>query len=392
MIDVLLAHQTYGKSEIQEVVHSLESGFVTMGHKVALFEKMFADYIGVDHAVMVNSGSSANLLALAVLVQDGRIRPGEEVLVPALTWPTGVWPVIQLGLKPVFVEIDPKTLCMSVPAVKNELLRARYPLNVFPAHILGNMFPGDAIRELKEQGALVVEDCCEALGSSWNNVRAGGMGELGTFSFYFSHHITTIEGGMVVTDDALLADLLRSMRSHGWIRGMEREEEIAALNGAHDPRFLFINGGYNFRPTELQAAFGIHQLPRVEEWNTKRRIVAQILSERLRDVEELELTEPPSKVRHSWFAFPVLVKRGHRGGFAAHLEKHGIQTRPILAGNLLGQPAFRGIEYRVSGGEQNVERVGGQGLYWGCHPGMNENHVNHIVDTVKGYFAKQKAA
>ena len=392
MMEVSLSNTTYGKEEIAEVMHSLETGRVTMGAKVELFERMFEDYVGIKHAVMVNSGSSANLLALAALQRNGNLRLGDEILVPALTWSTGIWPVIQLGMIPVFLDADINTLCVDSGILFDE--QKKFPRPYFPAHILGNIAPW--YYESNPRGP-VIEDCCEALGSKRESrLHVGAGANVSTFSFYFSHHITTIEGGMVATDSAELADILRSMRSHGWIRGMSNEQELAEMNPDLDSRFLFVNDGYNFRPTEINAAFGIHQLPKLEEMNDQRRNVAELMLEKLQGIDEIWVPKPSPRITHSWFAFPTLLSRKqaiNKAGFVKHLQDNGIQTRPILAGNMTEQPAMKGMKYKIAGSGLSVaDDISYRGLYWACHSGMNDTHVDHIVETVKQYFSKRMAA
>src|SRR5262245_17218424 len=230
-----LNKSTIGEEEKNAVRAVLDSDRFTMGDRCHAFEREFADYLGVGHAVMVNSGSSANLIALfvmadALLPADGelppRIRPGSEVIVPALTWSTTIWPVLQAGARPVFVDCDPRTLQMQPQAIEAAITPATAAIVV--VHVLGGAVDAAAVAAIARQhGLWLFEDTCESLGVEWDGRKVGSFGQLASFSFYFSHHITTIEGGMVVTHDARLADLLRALRAHGWVRDMRAGAEIA---------------------------------------------------------------------------------------------------------------------------------------------------------------------
>ncbi|MEY2532094.1 MAG: CDP-4-dehydro-6-deoxyglucose reductase, partial [bacterium] len=255
----------YGADEVSAALDCLLDQQVTMGERVREFEQAFAEFMGSRHAIMVNSGSSANLLAMSVLASDripNGLRPGDEVIVPAVTWATTISPVLQLGCVPVLVDIDADT-----PNRRpQDLADAISPRTraIFPVHLLGNPIDMPALMDVAaEHDLMVIEDTCESLGSTIGGRKVGSFGQFGTFSFYFSHHITTIEGGMLVTDDDELADLARSMRAHGWTRDMSNRDELEAASPWIDPRFLFVNLGYNLRPTELQAAFGLVQLGRL---------------------------------------------------------------------------------------------------------------------------------
>ena len=276
----------FGGEEVYALLETLLDREVTAGRRVREFEDNFAEFIGSKHAIMVNSGSSANLLALSVLAHGslaGGLRPGDEVIVPAVAWSTTLAPVLQVGCVPVLVDVDPETLNLRPDSIAEAMSSRTRAL--LPTHLLGNPVDMNSLMEVaKEHDLWVIEDTCESLGSSVGERMVGSFGHLGTFSFYFSHHITTVEGGMLITDDDRLADLARSMRAHGWTRDMSNREELEAASPWIDPRFLFVNLGYNLRPTELQAAFGLVQLGRLEEFNDRRRANARFLVEALGDL------------------------------------------------------------------------------------------------------------
>ncbi len=378
----------YGADEVDGALDSLLTQNVTMGAKVRQFEREFATYVGARHAVMVNSGSSANLLALAVLsVRDlpGALRPGDEVIVPAVTWSTTLAPVVQHGCVPVLVDIDPRTLNLrtdDVEAALSPKTRA-----VMPVHLLGNPVDMEPLTDLARRHDLwVVEDTCESLGSTVSGRQAGTFGQMGTYSFYFSHHITTIEGGMLVTDDDHLADLARSVRAHGWTRDMSDRGDLEATHPDIDPRFLFVHLGYNLRPTEISAAFGLVQLRRLDEFNAQRRANARYLLDALADLDLQLVTEQPGG-RSTWFGFAMIAPdAATRAALGQHLELHGVATRPIVAGNLAHQPAFRGAPHRTVGPLTHADATGARGLFVGNHPNLTPAHLEHVATTVRNFF------
>jgi len=243
-----------------------------MGNKVELFEKEFAKYIGSKYAVMVNSGSSANLLSMAVAtnyLRSNKLNIGDKILIPAICWSTSVWPIIQMGLIPVFVDIDPLTLNMDINDCKKKITKE--VKGIVSVHILGNCTNMDELMKIVRQHNLfLMEDTCESLGSKYKNKYLGTFGDFGTYSFYYSHHITTIEGGMVTCNSDEDYELLKCLRSHGWSRHCKNKEKYEKENPDIDPRFLFINVGYNLRPMEIQGAMGLIQLAKLEQKNNCR--------------------------------------------------------------------------------------------------------------------------
>jgi CDP-6-deoxy-D-xylo-4-hexulose-3-dehydrase len=259
-----------------------------------------------------------------------------------------------------------------------------------PVHLLGNPVDMTPLLEIaREHDLWVIEDTCESLGSEIAGRKVGSFGHFGTFSFYFSHHITTIEGGMLATDDDRLADLTRSLRAHGWSRDMSDRPQLEAANPAIDPHFLFVNIGYNVRPMETQAAFGLVQLPRLEEFNAARRENARYLAAALADLERhgMRLVSEQEGGRSTWFGFSVLLDDGHdRRRLCDHLEARNIATRPIVAGNLALQPAFRDNPHRIVGDLTNATAIGERGLFIGNHPSLTRAHLDHIVTAFRDYF------
>lgn len=377
-----LSLPTYGAAEVVEALDSLMSTWVTMGAKVKAFEEMFADHIGRKHAIMVNSGSSANLLALSAL----GLQPDDEVITPALTWATTVWPIVQVGAVPVLVDVDRRTYNISPDAIRAAITTKTKA--IMPVHVLGNPYDM-AVQDIAGWYNLaVIEDTCESLGAAWREYKVGSWGTLSTFSFYFSHHISTIEGGMVVTGDDELADMCRSQRSHGWMRDLSNKAEVAARYPHIDDRFLFPHTGYNVRPTEIQGAFGIHQLPKLKGLVEARRANAGYLNKALAPYEEwLMLPHETLHTRHSYMGYPITVKEGApftKTELVQHLEGKGLATRPLLAGNIVNQPAMKQLHYRIHGSLQNAQYIHDNGFYIGPHQGIGQAEREAIVE----YFSE----
>lgn len=385
-----LADNSYGVEEIEEILDSLISGNITMGKKVEKFEKEFAEYIGTKYAVMVNSGSSANLLSLSILSNpevESRIKPGDEIIVPAVTWSTTIYPIINIGAIPVLVDVDEDYL-INVSEIKKNITDKTKA--IIPVHLLGNVCNMDEICEIAEENNLyVIEDTCEALGSEYKNKKAGSIGDISTFSFYFSHHITTIEGGMLCTNNEQFADLARILRAHGYVRNSLRKEEYVKKYPNIDPRFLFVNIGYNFRPTELQAAMGLHQIKKLDKFLKIRERNAKFLNENLsRYSDFLILPKEKEQTRHSWFCYPITVKENRyfkREDLTLFLESKGIETRPLVAGNFADQPGLQLFKYR-RGNLKYSEYIMKNSFYIGNNPSNKEEDLLYIKNAFNEFF------
>ena len=391
-----LVDSSYDNQEIISCMATLLSGQLTMGAKVRQFEEQFAAYCGARYAVMVNSGSSANLLALSVLTNPLRrvhLRPGDKVAVPAVCWSTSLWPVIQTGLVPVLVDVDPGTLNLSIPSLQ-AALRQHDLKAVLMVHVLGNSTDLPALLEIVDRhGLLLMEDTCESLGTTYDGRMLGTLGSFGTFSFYFSHHMTTIEGGMVLAETDEDYDLLKCLRAHGWSREQSNRAELESANSHIDPRFLFVNVGYNLRPMEIQAAFGLEQLKRLDEMNHQRRANVQRIraafARHPRWRGQLQFPEATAQLDACWFGFPFLVdpalELDYRK-FTASLLRNGVDTRPIVSGNMALQPAVRhfGIELGM-GPFTGAQAVHERGLFIGCHArALPEDTITRLVDLILG--------
>ena len=385
---------SYGADEVNEAIASLLTTQITMGEKVQRFETLWAEYLGVRHAVMVNSGSSANLVAAAVLVNPAfpdRLRPGDEVIVPAVAWSTTYYPLVNVGLVPVLVDVDLETFTLDPVAAERAIGRRTRAL--MPVHLLGNPCDMRALGDLANRHRLHdIEDTCEAHGARFEGRPVGTFGVMGTFSFYFSHHISTIEGGMVVTDDDRVADLSRMLRAHGWTRDVRKKPDVP--NPGIDERFLFVNLGYNFRATEVQGAFGIHQVPKLEAFIRQRRENVEDLNAALRKYSEW-LLECPRRdgngSRSVWFGYPITVRPTapfSRDDLARFLESRGIDTRPIMAGNFQDQPAIRLFEHRIAGPLTNSAFIMRQSFFIGNHHAMGERERRYVKECVDEFMSR----
>jgi CDP-6-deoxy-D-xylo-4-hexulose-3-dehydrase len=392
-LDFPLVDSSYDNQEILSCIATLVGGQLTMGPQVRDFEQQFARHLGAAHAVMVNSGSSANLLALAVLTNPLRrqhLKPGDRVGVPAVCWSTSLWPLVQMGLVPVLLDVDPMTLNLSIASLKVALRRDGGLRGLVMVHVLGNSTDMGELLGLCEQEQLVlVEDTCESLGSTWQGRPLGSIGAFGTFSFYFSHHMTTIEGGMVLARTEEDYDLLKCLRAHGWSREQSNREQLERDNAHIDPRFLFINIGYNLRPMEIQAAFGLEQLKRLDQMNRHRRgNVGRIRAAFAAHPAwrgQLHFPEATPDLDPCWFGFPFLVDESVRldyRSFTRDLTAGGVDTRPIVSGNMALQPALRHFNVDLQMGPfTGAQRVHERGLFIGCHARPIEQQViDALVD------------
>ena len=398
-----LVDSSYDNLEILRCIETLLSGKLTMGQRVREFEERFASQIGAPFAVMVNSGSSANLLAVSAILnplRSKRLRPGDHVAVPAVCWSTSLWPMTQLGLKPVLVDVDADTLNLSIESLLTAI--SRFPIKaVMMVHVLGNSTNVSALMEIVESHDLImIEDTCESLGSSYRGRALGTLGDFGTFSFYFSHHMTTVEGGMVVAKTLEDYDLLRALRAHGWSREQSNRQQLEADNPQVDPRFLFVNAGYNVRPMEIQAAFGLEQLARLNQMNEQRKENSRLMREAFecnpKWHSQLHFPLAPDGIEACWFGFPFVVDPAlalDYKRFTSLLLSSKIDTRPIVSGNMDLQPAVRLFDIERSLGPfKGAQLVHDRGVFIGVHakpvdPGRITWLANAVLDCLEASSA-----
>jgi CDP-6-deoxy-D-xylo-4-hexulose-3-dehydrase len=389
-----LVDSSYDNQEILSCIETLLSGQLTMGRRVLAFEQAFAEKVGAKFAVMVNSGSSANLLSVSAAINPARARrlsAGDYVAVPSVCWSTSIWPLVQLGLRPVLVDSDSGTLNLCIESLRAAM--ARFPIRaVMMVHILGNTTDMDQLLSIvSDNDMILIEDTCESLGSTHRGRTLGTVGDFGTYSFYFSHHMTTIEGGMVVTNSLEDYDLLKCLRAHGWSREQSNRLQIEAAHPSIDPRFLFINAGYNLRPMEIQAAFGLEQLKRLDMMNDNRKLNFR----RLRDAfmasprwhGQLEFPQPGEHSDPCWFGFPFLVAgetQFNYPKFTELLMHRGVDTRPIVSGNMALQPAVKMFDVDCSLAPfEGAQRIHDRGVFIGIHTEpLPASRIAWLVDAV----------
>lgn len=395
---VRLHEPTFSAPEINAALECMLTTFVTQGPKVKKFEGEFASHFGWKHGVMNNSGSSANLLAIAALAnpatEDG-LKPGDEVIVPALSWSTTVWPLIQMGLVPVIVDIDPVTFNID----PNEIERAIGPKTraVMIVPVYGNPCDMDAIVDICNRNNLIlIEDCCEALGATYDGTPLGKFGRVGTFSFYFSHHMATMEGGITVTDDFQLSELMRILRAHGWTREVEDIQPYADKYPDFDPRFLFVNVGYNLRAMELQGAMGSVQLPKLQGFVDSRRHSADDYRSRFEKFSEFfDFQNETPKGQHTWFGFPMIIKENAPftvREIRAALKAQNIENRPIICGNIARQPAMQMYEHRTVGDMKCSNAVMDRGFSVGNHQDVDDGAREYVVTHIENFINQKGVA
>jgi len=383
---------TYGSDEVKEALDSLLSTYVTMGEKCKVFENKFSEYVGMNHGLFVNSGSSANLIALSILNSpevDDPIKKGDEIITPALTWSTTVFPIYNIDAIPVFIDIDPNTMTLDVDQIEDAITSKTKA--ILPVHLLGNPCEMEKIMEIaREKNLYVIEDCCEAHGAMRHNKKIGSFGDISTFSFFFSHHISTIEGGMVLSNDQSLIEIGKSIRAHGWVRERSDKENFIKRYPKYDPRFLFVHSGYNLRPTEIQGAFGIHQIEKLDRFVSIRADAAKYLIDNLKKYEQfLILPKVLENSQQSWFGFPMTVKKEApftRNQLSDYLEENNIETRPIMGGNFVNQPVLDSQNYRTVNDLSNSQLIFENGIFIGLNHKSTQNKLKKIIQIVDSFF------
>lgn len=368
-----LATATWDQSEYDAMQRVIASGQFTMGEHVFEFERRFAAYSGSRYCVMVNSGSSANLLMVAALFYTRnpalKLERGDEVIVPAVSWSTTYYPLYQYGLRLKFVDIDLETLNYDLDALEAAVSdRTRC---IMAVNLLGNPNDFARIRRITEgRNIVLIEDNCESMGATFEGRQAGTFGVMGSFSSFFSHHISTMEGGMVVTDDEELHHIMLSLRAHGWTRNLPKMNHVCGEK-SDDPfqeSFRFVLPGFNFRPLELSGAIGIEQVKKLPGMIAERRRNGALLQQALADHPELLVQKEIGE--SSWFGFSLVIRPGvglSRQQLLSRLNAAGFECRPIVAGNFAKNEVVRYFDSEVHGTLRNAEHIDAHGLFVGNH-------------------------
>jgi len=399
---VSLMEPSYSWEEVNQVIESLFSTQITLNssaaNKVNQFEKAWSHYIGSKNGVMVNSGSSANLLALFILANPtikNHINHGDEIITPAVTWHTTVSPIISIGAVPVLVDVTLPDCTIDVDKIESVITNKTKA--IMPVHLLGNPCDMETILNVaKKYNLYVIEDACEAHGAEFNRKKCGGMGDIGTFSFFFSHHITTMEGGMLMTNNEEIAELGRIMRSQGVIRNTSRRVELEKYYRSQeeykelDPNYLFANMGFNLRPTELNGGFGIEQIKKIGTILEQRMKNGEYWSQRLERYRDYFYLPTNSDDGKSWFCFPLIIKPGSpfsRRQITKYLNDCNIENRPIMAGNIARHPAMKYFKYHASD-LVNSELIHNNGFFWGNHQKIKLDQCEYVADCVDKFMKK----
>jgi len=404
---VPVSGKVIGAKELQLMVEASLDGWLTTGRFNAMFEQRLAKFLGVAHLITVNSGSSANLVAFSALTSpklgERAIKPGDEVIGVAAGFPTTVNPILQFGAVPVFVDVDLAT--HNIDASKIEAAISPKTKAIMLAHSLGNPFNLDVVTALcKKYNLWLVEDCCDALGATYNGRMVGTFGDIATLSFYPAHHITMGEGGAVFTNNAELKLIAESFRDWGrdcycppgkdntcnkrfcW----SKKELGGDLPDGYDHKYTYSHLGYNLKISDMQAACALGQLDRLEEFIGKRRANFDYLKNRLASCAEfLHLPEATPNSEPSWFGFPLILKESSgakRNDLINYLEENKIGTRLLFAGNLTKQPYMANRNFRVSGELTNTDVVMNQTFWLGTFPGLGEEQLDYIAGKLEEFF------
>lgn len=388
-----LGQNVHDADDILHMINNLLTEKFTMGEQVSKFEKMFAEYVGIKHAMMVNSGSSANLIALSVLANHkchGRLVPGDEVIVPVLCWSTSVFPIVQCNLTPVFVDVDPKTLNIDLEDLEKKITSKTKAIML--VHILGNCTNMQKLMEIVNRHNLIlIEDTCESLGSKYDEKYLGTFGSIGTYSFYYSHHITTMEGGMVVCNDDEHYELMKCLRAHGWSRNLKDKEDIQKQFPDLDPRFTFVNLGYNVRPMEIQATMGLGQLQKLKTKNDNRKLNYHNIKNKIeKDPRNTFLSFPKESdnANVAWFGVTLFLNPNILlTEYLDYLTKNGVENRPIVTGNIVRQPVIKDLYPNLNPSDfPGAEVCHFRGLFIGLSSSlMSDDLIEELVNILLSY-------
>jgi len=379
-----LLDKGFSNEDIIEGIQVLISKNITMSNLTKKFENEFANYIGSKYALMVNSGSSANLLAAFALINPNKknnLKRDDKFIIPTLCWSTSLWPFIQCGLKPIFVDVDINNFGIDETLLTKKILNKSRAIVLI--HVLGNSSNVKKISDLaRDNNIYLIEDTCEALGSKYNNKYLGTYGDFGTYSFYYSHQITSGEGGMIVCKTKENYDMLKSLRSHGWDREIYKKNKKKEFN--------FINSGFNLRPMEINAAIGLSQLKRFKKMTkirTKNRdLIINNLKNSSKWKKQFSFFTNNDKVEPSWFGLPILLNSNYinkKEKFLKYLNNSGIETRPIISGNFLNQPASNLYNLNPQNKKfKNTQKIEDSGFFIGL--------PTKIINKEKIYFLINK--
>ncbi|MBE3022573.1 DegT/DnrJ/EryC1/StrS family aminotransferase [Campylobacter sp. 7477a] len=381
-----LATSTWDEKELEAIQAVINRDMYTMGDSVVQFEHDFCKFVGSKYAVMVSSGSTANLIATAALfyTKNPKLKRGDEVIVPAVSWSTTYYPLYQYGLKLKFVDIDLETLNYDLRALKEAITDKTKMIMV--VNLLGNPNDFDAIFEMiKNKDIIVLEDNCESMGAEYKGKQAGTFGIMGTFSTFFSHHMATMEGGFVVTDNEELYHILLSLRAHGWTRNLPKENKVCIKSDNwFEESFRFVLPGYNVRPVEMSGAIGIEQLKKLPSFLKERRKNAQIFQGLFSNHPDFIIQK--DVCNSSWFGFSLIIKpisKLKRVDIVKRLMDAKIDCRPIVTGNFTRNDVMKYFDYEIHGELKNADYLHENGLFVGNHQICLKNEIKYLAEVLK---------
>ncbi len=370
-----LTESVLEKADLNAAIKVINSKKITMGKKTKQIENYFNKKIVKMNSLMVNSGSSANLLIFQCLINPmvKRLKPGDEVLVPAICWSTSLWPIIQSGLKVKFVDIDIDTLNISLSDLKKKVSKKTKALML--VHALGNCADMTKLITIcKKNSIILIEDTCEALGSTYRKKPLGTFGEFSSFSFYYSHHITSGEGGMVCVKDSKYFEIIKSLRSHGWSRDLKKSKIIAKRHKNIDKNWIFINSGFNLRPTDINAAIGFEQLKRIKKILSIRKYnFLKIKNELIKNKkynQQFSILEDQKYSNIAWFGIPFILNskdKKYKLSVMDKLNNKGVMTRPIISGNFAKQPSIKLYNIKTGSNLHNADLIDKNAFFLGLH-------------------------
>lgn len=388
-----LSMATYDVEEILAALDSMCSFRTTMWEKTMQFEKAFSSKFHHAESVMVNSGSSADLLIAFCLVNPDvkLLQLGDEILIPSVTWPTQIWSAMMAGLKVSLVDVDPLNLNVDIQDLERKITPRTRAISL--VHLMGNPCEMDKIDYICRRNNLVlIEDCCESLGAKFDGKDVGTFGFASSYSFFFSHHITTMEGGMICCQDKEISDMFRLLRAHGWARNVKYRQLIQKTDV--DPRYMFLNWGFNVRPTELQAGFGLVQLEKLPTFHQQRAKNVEYFKKYLdHHTDIMYLMNVHPKAECSWFCLPIMLKQEcpfKKEKFLAYLESKGIETRPIVAGNLALQPVSNYFPDMCKSNLPGANIIHNNGFYLGLCPFDSFHLLDRLCETFDDFIKEYK--
>ena len=391
MLNYSLSDDTWSSEEIEAIQKVIKSNFFTMGEEVKKYEKSFAEKFGSKYAIMSNSGSSANLLLIAALIYSKRLKQGDEIIVPSVSWSTTFFPLMQYGLKIKFIDIDIDTLNIDISQLKKAITRNTKA--IFTVNLLGNPNEFDEILELcRKNNLILLEDNCESMGALYKGKQLGTLGLAGTYSTFYSHHLCTMEGGVTVTDDEELYHYMLSIRAHGWTRNLPKDSKIYKKNeDEFYESFNFIMPGYNLRPLEMEAAIGSVQLKKLDKIIEQRRENAKYFQEKITKFKDISIQKEIEK--SSWFGFAMVLKgklKGKRNSLVSIFKNKGIEVRPIVTGNFTRNKAIEYLDYEIFNKLNNADYIHDNGLFVGNHSKSNKELIDYLIDGIEEFVKENE--